>query len=72
MNEETKRYIDAKFDALFSLLGNGQHRAAAESVLVDAVHNHNALVKMSGRSVKDELKAKAKAAPRRKSGSKAR
>jgi len=65
MNEETKKYIDDKFDRLFALLGNGQHRAAAESVLVDEVHNHNAMVKLSGRSIAAELRAKAKAAPRR-------
>ncbi len=65
MNEETKNYIDAKFAELFALLGNGQHRAVAEEMLVNDVHNHNALVKLQGRSIAADLRAKAKAAPRR-------
>ena len=63
MDQETKAYIDQKFAELAELV-KATSPFSAGGGGADAVHNRNAMVRLQGRSVAADLKAKAKAAPR--------
>jgi len=64
MDPETKAYIDQKFAELAELVKATSPFSTGGGA--DAVHNRNAVVRLQGRSVAADLKAKAKAAPRGK------
>jgi len=66
MDQETKAYIDAKFAELAELVKATSPFSTGGGA--DAVHNRNAMVRLQGRSVAADLRAKAQAAPRRGRG----